>query len=70
MEIETQEYGKAWKPKAREDIFIKRKILEILQGSFVGIFFLGLPTYYIFPFYLIRFGEGRYPPLQNLHPKP
>jgi len=59
LAVETTPYGEKWKPIKEKDLW-KQKALWALEGSFVGLLVMALPSYYIFPWYLFRFDGGTF----------
>lgn len=58
LAVSTQEYGSKWRlVKAKETNALRKIAISLLQGSFVGLLVVVLPSYYIIPWYLFRF-EG------------
>ena len=39
---------------------MKAKVVGLLQGSFVGLIYIALPSYYAIPWDLFRFDYGKY----------
>ena len=61
MEIETHTYGHKWNPKQVSELReLKAKVVGLLQGSFVGLIYIALPSYYAIPWDLFRFDYGKY----------
>lgn len=65
LEYPIHKYGThplcQWRAEdAGNQFWLKKLLLDVLEISFMGLVVIGLPSYYIIPWYIFRFSDNRY----------